>query len=208
MSCELNKINDDILEEYNIKRCNNVSEMFDFMYYEDYTKEDIIDMIEDEWKKKILLGTDMIKEENGKYYFGEKEDIEALEKDILSGKLEAEENFYKQICNKYVETRGEHFIVEDNEGIIHYLELDDSYDEVNADNYKSLLKDGEDTIFDTYKKMYKDIVEYNVYEDLQDKNFGYTLGNFYLSNNELIKLGIDQELNLHLQAEEEEEDCI
>ena len=55
--------------------------------------------------------------------------------------------------------------------------------------------------------MYYGVVEYNVYEDLQDKNFGYTLGNFYLSNNELIKLGIDQELDLHLR-EEEEEDCL
>lgn len=208
MKCELNKINDEILEEYNIKRCDDVSEMFDFMYYEDYTKEDIIDMMEDEWKKKILLGIDMIKEENGKYYFAEEEDIKALEQDILSGKFEKEENFYKQICNKYVETRGQHYIVEDRDGI-HYLELEDSYDEVNVENYKELLKDGEDTIFNTYKKLYKDIVEYNVYEDLQDKNFGYTLGNFYLSNNELIKLGIDQELDLHLKAEdEEEEDCL
>ena len=29
MKCELNKINDEILEEYNIKRCDDVSEMFD-----------------------------------------------------------------------------------------------------------------------------------------------------------------------------------
>jgi len=206
MSNVLNKIREDILEEYNIKKCNDVSEMFDFMYYEDYTKEDIIDMMEDEWKKKILLSIDMIREEDGKYYFGEKEDIEALEKDFLSGKFEDEEKFYKNICNKYVATRGEHFIVEDSDGI-HYLELDDSYDDVNVNNYKSLLKDGEDTIYKTYKELYYGVVEYNVYEDLQDKNFGYTLGNFYLSNNELIKLGIDQDLDLHL-TEEEEEDCL
>lgn len=207
MKCELNKINDEILEEYNIKRCDDVSEMFDFMYYEDYTKEDIIDMMEDEWKKKILLGIDMIKEENGKYYFGEEEDIKALKQDILSGKFEKEEKFYKQICNKYVETRGQHYIVEDSDGI-HYLELEDSYDEVNVKNYKELLKDGEDTIFNTYKKLYKDIVEYNVYEDLQDKNLGYNLGNFYLSNAELIKLGIDQDLGINLKEDEEEEDCL
>lgn len=206
MSNVLNKIREDILEEYNIKKCNDVSEMFDFMYYEDYTKEDIIDMMEDEWKKKILLSIDMIREEDGKYYFGEKEDIEALEKDFLSGKFEDEEKFYKNICNKYVATRDEHFIVEDSDGI-HYLELDDSYDDVNVNNYKSLLKDGEDTIYKTYKELYYGVVEYNVYEDLQDKNFGYTLGNFYLSNNELIKLGIDQDLDLHL-TEEEEEDCL
>ena len=206
MSNVLNKIREDILEEYNIKKCNDVSEMFDFMYYEDYTKEDIIDMMEDEWKKKILLSIDMIREEDGKYYFGEKEDIEALEKDFLSGKFEDEEKFYKNICNKYVATRDEHFIVEDSDGI-HYLELDDSYDDVNVNNYKSLLKDGEDTIYKTYKELYYGVVEYNVYEDLKDKNFGYTLGNFYLSNNELIKLGIDQDLDLHL-TEEEEEDCL
>ena len=100
------------------------------------------------------------------------------------------EDFLKTICNKYVETRGEHYIVEDNNEI-HYLELDDEYENVNQTNYKKLLINGEDTIFKNYKDLYKNIVEYNIYEDLQDSNYGYTLYNFYLSKEELEKLGID-----------------
>ncbi len=100
------------------------------------------------------------------------------------------EDFLKTICNKYVQTRGEHYIVEDNNEI-HYLQLEDEYENVNKNNYKDLLKNGEDTIFKTYKDLYKDIVEYNIYEDLQNSNYGYTPYNFYLSKEELEKLGID-----------------
>ena len=168
-----------------------------------------------EENKKILIGyleCNYGKWENYEFYKRGSEkntgiDYFAWDKEpIKLDKEKAEEEFYKNVCNKYIETRGEHFIVEDSEGI-HYLELDDSYDDVNINNYKSLLKNGEDTIYNSYKELYYGVVEYNVYEDLQDKNFGYTLGNFYLSNNELIKLGIDQELDLHLR-EEEEEDCL
>lgn len=105
------------------------------------------------------------------------------------------EAFYKKICNQYVDTRGEHYIVEDNDGI-HYLELDDEYNDVNKDNYKKLLKNGEDRVFTTYQDIYKCIVEYNIYEDLSNKNYGYTIDNFYLSKSDFEKLGLDVTFSL------------
>ena len=116
------------------------------------------------------------------------------------------EIFYKKICNKYVNTRGEHFIVEDNDGI-HYLELDNIYDEVNVNNYKNLLTNGEDTIFKTYKDLYKGIVEYNIYDDIRNsKKYGYSLYNFYLDKKELEILGINVALQLNNEFDENEEE--
>lgn len=117
------------------------------------------------------------------------------------------EDFYKRICNQYVETRGQHYIVEDEEGI-HYLELDDEYNNVNKENYKILLKNGEDRLFKTYKDVYKSIVEYNIYEDLSNPNYGYTLDNFYLSKSDLDNLGIDVILSLRPNTELEEKEEI
>lgn len=139
----------------------------------------------EEYKKKVPF-------EKWKQYLIDTNDYEEVE-DVI-------EAFYKKICNKYVKTRGQHYILEADDGI-HYLELDDEYDNVNKDNYKRFLKNGEDTVFKTYQNLYKDIVEYNIYEDLQDSNFGYTIKNFYLSKEELEKLQIDVVFGLEVNKE-------
>lgn len=193
---KFNEIPEYILGDYNITKFKSIDEIFDFLIDEDCTKEDLISMLSDKMKKEIILANGNVVEDNDIFYYSDS--IYEFETDYEDGKLENinEEIFYKRICDKYVNTRGEHYIVEDNDGI-HYLELNDEYDDVNRKNYKALLKDGEDTLFETYKDLYKGIVEYNIYDDLENsKKYGYTINNFYLDKEDLDMLGIKVILQL------------
>lgn len=54
MAIEFNKIPQNILDENNISKFNNISEIFNFIYDEDWTKEEIIEQLTDEMKKQLV----------------------------------------------------------------------------------------------------------------------------------------------------------
>lgn len=77
---DLSKIPKNILDNYNLSEFDNPSEAFEFLFDEDFTKEDIISMLTDEMKEELLLQNDNIRKSNKKYYYCN--EIDSLEKDV------------------------------------------------------------------------------------------------------------------------------
>ena len=55
MTIKFNKIPQNILDENNIIKFDGISEIFDFIYDEDWTKEEIIEQLTDDMKKQLVL---------------------------------------------------------------------------------------------------------------------------------------------------------
>ena len=66
---DINKIPKNILDNYNISEFDNPSEAFNFLFDEDFTKEDIISMLSDEMKDELVRQNDNIRKCNDKYYY-------------------------------------------------------------------------------------------------------------------------------------------
>ena len=58
---DINKIPKKILDNYNISTFNNPSEAFNFLFDEDFTKEDIISMLSDEMKDELVKQNENIR---------------------------------------------------------------------------------------------------------------------------------------------------
>lgn len=77
---DINKIPKNILDNYNISEFDNPSEAFNFLFDEDFTKEDIISMLSDEMKDELVRQNDNIRKCKDKYYYCS--EIDSLEEDI------------------------------------------------------------------------------------------------------------------------------
>ena len=77
---DINKIPKNILDNCNISEFDNPSEAFNFLFDEDFTKEDIISMLSDEMKDELVRQNDNIRKCNDKYYYCS--EIDSLEEDI------------------------------------------------------------------------------------------------------------------------------
>lgn len=77
---DFNKISDETLEEYNITRFNTVDEMFNFLFDEDYTKEDVISNLTDKMKKAIVLCQENVRFQDDVFYYGN--DIDDFEEEM------------------------------------------------------------------------------------------------------------------------------
>lgn len=82
---EFNKIPLNVLSDYNIGIFNSVNEIFNFLFDEDYTKEDIIAMLTDEMKEKLVLLNENVRQEKDKFYYGQ--DICFFEDDVKNGNI-------------------------------------------------------------------------------------------------------------------------
>lgn len=83
---ELEKIPLKILEDYNILKFNNINEIFNFLFDEDLTKEDIIAMLSDKIKEELVLLNENVIKNNDKFYYGQ--DIHSLEEDFKKSEIE------------------------------------------------------------------------------------------------------------------------
>ena len=81
---ELNKIPTELLEGYNISAFNSINEAFEFIFDEDYTKEDVIAMLTDRMKEELVLQNENMRKGNNKYYYCS--DMSSLEYDIEESK--------------------------------------------------------------------------------------------------------------------------
>ena len=77
---DFNKISDETLEEYNITKFNTVDEMFNFLFDEDYTKEDVISNLTDKMKKAIVLCQENVRFQDDVFYYGN--DIDDFEEEM------------------------------------------------------------------------------------------------------------------------------
>lgn len=86
MKINFNKIPENILVDNNISKFNNVSEIFDFIYDEDWTKDEIINQLSDEMKKQLVLRNDNVRFDGDKFYYGP--DMYEFENELQKGKIE------------------------------------------------------------------------------------------------------------------------
>ena len=93
---KLNNIPKEILDNYNISNFDSIDEAFEFLFDEDYTKEDIIAMLTDEMKEELVLQNENIRKSDNKYYYCS--DMDSLEYDIE--KLEEKSNTNKTANDK------------------------------------------------------------------------------------------------------------
>ena len=113
---DFSKIPNKTLEEYNIIKFNSVDKIFDFLFDEDYTKEDVVSNLTEKMKKDIALSQDNVRFQNGIFYYGN--DIYDLEEEISktqSTKISKEEKIengkkdlqylLKEIFEAYVDTK-------------------------------------------------------------------------------------------------------
>lgn len=77
---DFNKISDETLEEYNITKFNTVDEIFNFLFDEDYTKEDVISNLTDKMKKAIVLCQENVRFQDDIFYYGN--DIDDFEEEM------------------------------------------------------------------------------------------------------------------------------
>ena len=124
------------------------------------------------------------------------------------------EEFYEKICRAYIDTQNLEWVVvnpENNNSVVHGYFVDDKTankwgygDKITSNNFKMVAYDGlsqeeidnlvstlagEDEYYeyDTWEDFYNEYVYFEILEDLED--FG--LDDFYISKEDLTKLGID-----------------
>lgn len=86
MTVKFNKIPSEVLDNYNINKFDSVSKIFDFIYDDDWTKEEILALLTDEMKKELVLQNDNVRVDEDNYYYGN--DIYDFEEDLKNGKIE------------------------------------------------------------------------------------------------------------------------
>lgn len=112
-------------------------------------------------------------------------------------KKRSNENFYKSVCNKYINTMSKEVLLETNNKVLHifiedeYIELKEN-GKINIQNYKEYL-DGDFNVdeYDSYKDLYNSIIKDEVINDIEqlglfDDNNNW---NFYITFEELKEMG-------------------
>lgn len=110
---------------------------------------------------------------------------------------ENDEEFFKSICKKYIETMSKEMLLEaDNKKILHIF-IEDEYIElkekgsINIQNYKDYL-DGDFNVYeyDSYQELYKATIEDEILNDIEDLGLfdDNNQWNFYITFEELKRL--------------------
>ena len=138
---KLNKVPKKILENYNISTFDSISETFEFLFDEDYTKEDIIAMLTDEMKEELILQNENIRKSNNKYYYCS--DMDSLEYDIeeLQEKSNKTTNDKVLFCTKIVREEQKIDNSNHNGEMVEILEFHKGKD-VYCDRYTVRFNDG------------------------------------------------------------------
>lgn len=118
-------------------------------------------------------------------------------KDIIEF-LNKDEEFYKMVCQKYIDTKPNEMLIKNNNEILHiyidykYIKLKDD-GLINKDNYKNYLNRNYGIyIYDYYKEYYENDVEYELKYDLENLEIINDSEEwvFYLSFDTLKKLNL------------------
>lgn len=111
--------------------------------------------------------------------------------------MDENNEFYKSVCEKYIDTMSKEMIMESDKKILHII-IDDEYiklkneGKININNYKKYLDaDFEIENYNNYKEIYKAFVKDNIVYDLNDLELFDYDGNwaFYITFEELKKIG-------------------
>ena len=138
---KLNKVPKKILENYNISTFDSISETFEFLFDDDYTKEDIIAMLTDEMKEELILQNENIRKSNNQYYYCS--DMDSLEYDIeeLQEKSNKTTNDKVLFCTKIVREEPKIDNSNHNGEMVEILEFHKGKD-VYCDRYTVRFNDG------------------------------------------------------------------
>ena len=138
---KLNKVPKEILENYNISTFDSISETFEFLFDDDYTKEDIIAMLTDEMKEELILQNENIRKSNNQYYYCS--DMDSLEYDIeeLQEKSNKTTNDKVLFCTKIVREEPKIDNSNHNGEMVEILEFHKGKD-VYCDRYTVRFNDG------------------------------------------------------------------
>lgn len=138
---KLNKVPKEILENYNISTFDSISETFEFLFDDDYTKEDIIAMLTDEMKEELILQNENIRKSNNQYYYCS--DMDSLEYDIeeLQEKSNKTTNDKVLFCTKIVREEPKIDSSNHNGEMVEILEFHKGKD-VYCDRYTVRFNDG------------------------------------------------------------------
>ena len=111
--------------------------------------------------------------------------------------IQEDEQFYKNVCNKYIDTMLKEMLFEIDNKIVHifiedeYIQLKDE-GKINNQNYKKYL-DGNFNVYeyDSYQELYNYLVKDEIAYDLNDLELFDSNGNwdFYITFEELQRLG-------------------
>ena len=110
---------------------------------------------------------------------------------------ENNEEFFKNICQKYIDTMSKEMLLEADNKKILYIFIEDEYIElkekgsINIQNYKDYL-DGNFTVYqyDSYQELYKATIEDEILNDIEDLGLfdDNNQWNFYITFEELKRL--------------------
>lgn len=111
--------------------------------------------------------------------------------------LNEDEQFYKDICRKYVKTMSKEMLLETNDKILHIF-IEDEYiplkenGKITIENYKDYLDSSFETYeYNFYQDLYNSTIKDEIAYDLNDLELFNNDGkwNFYISFEELKKMG-------------------
>lgn len=130
--------------------------------------------------------------------------IEKVETQKLNNSPAHKEEFYKRICQNYINTMCAELLLENkenNNSILHAHIEDDAIDlknegKININNVKEYLFDEESIYeYETYEEFYELYVKDSIYCDIRDLglfNCGNDEWDFYISYNDMILLGMEK----------------
>ena len=131
--------------------------------------------------------------------------LDKVNVDDIKNVLEIEEEMYKNICQKYVETISNEMLIENNNEVLHFL-IDDKFislkdkGEINVDNYKNNLDDY-DCIYryNTYKELYEDEINQEICNDIQNEGLinENKVWKFYLTYEELKQINLEDKMRVY-----------
>lgn len=108
-----------------------------------------------------------------------------------------DENFYKDVCKKYIGTMSKEILLEKNNKVLHifiedeYIELKEN-GKINIDTYQEYLDENFEVYeYDSYKELFDGTIKDEIAYDLNDLKLFDEKGkwNFYISFDELKEIG-------------------
>lgn len=129
------------------------------------------------------------------------EKIEELLEQKTDKNNELNEEFYKNICNKYINTMSKEMLLEIDNRIVHifiedeYINLKDN-GVINTHNFRNYLDDNfEIYAYNSYQELCERLIKDEIFYDIKDLGLydENNQWNFYINQEELEKLGYDFE---------------
>jgi len=232
INVDVNKENDKLkifnlkdLQEGNLRKIEkeefeNLADIIDRL--ENYHKEYIYDTLKDRINdKEVIDKNDLdyiakrfiesnlicktLQEITPQFYEKISEKLDKVNVNDIKNVLQTEEEMYKNICKKYVETISNEMLIENNDEILHFL-IDDKFislkdkGEITVDNYKNYLDDYDCVYrYNTYKELYEDEINQEICNDIENEGVmdENNVWDFYLTYEELKQINLEDKMKVH-----------